>query len=115
MVRELTKAEQARGALIGTPGSMHARHSDKPPKQYGPGFYGSKKWTLGFVLGTILTFAAFAGFIVYEETRHAEKVEEQHSDDPTTNTPGSDDGEESRDTSGTAMGADPASVVVPAL
>lgn len=108
MVRELTKAEQARGALIGTPGSMHARHSDKPPKEYGPGFYGSKKWTLGFWLATILTLAVFAGFIVYEETRHAEQVEEEHSE-------GTNVEEETLDTSGTAMGADPASVDVPAL
>lgn len=115
MVRELTKAEQARGALVGTPGSTHARHSNKPPKEYGPGFYGSKKWTLGFWLATVLVFAAFIGFIVYEETRPEQHHDEQQQDDPTTNTPGSDDGEETLDTSGTAMGADPASTRVPAL
>ena len=104
MVRELTKAEQARGALVGTPGSTHARHSNKPPKQYGPGFYGSKKWTLGFWLATVLVFAAFLGFIVYEETRPSDVDNEA---------PGVD--EETLDTSGTAMGADPASVDVPAL
>ena len=110
MVRQITKAEQARGALIGTPGSMHARHSSKPPKQYGPGFFGGRGWKWGFVLLTLLALVAFVGFIVYEETRPAEHAEETEQD-PQTDTPGSDDGEESNDTSGTALGATPTSVV----
>ena len=103
MVRELTRAEQARGALIGTPGSMHARHSSKPSKQYGPGFFGGRGWKWGFVLLTLLSMAAFVGFIVYEETRPAEHAEESEQD-PQTDTPGSDDGEETNDTSGSALG-----------
>ena len=102
MVRELMKAEQARGALIGTPGSMHARHSSKPAKQYGPGFFGSRSWKWAFYLGTLLTIVAFIGFVVYEESQHAQTVDE-HQQDPHTNTPGSDNGGESRDTSGTAL------------
>ena len=104
MVRELTKAEQARGALIGTPGSAHARHSTKPAKQYGPGFFGGKGWTFLFWLGTLLAAALFVAFIVYEETRPSDHAEESEQD-PSTETPGSDDGEGSRDNSGTAMGA----------
>ena len=111
MVRELTKAEQARGALIGTPGSTHARHSTKPTRQYGPGFFGGKGWTFAFWLGTLLVAVVFVGFIVYEETRPSDHAEETEQD-PGTETPGSDDGEESRDTSGTALGA--TSVTLPA-
>ena len=103
MIRELTKAEQARGALIGTPGSMHARHSTKPPKEYGPGFFGGRGWKRGFYLGTVLTTAAFVGFVVYEESQHADQVDE-HQQDPGTRTPGTDNTGESRDTSGTALG-----------
>ena len=103
MIRELTKAEQARGALIGTPGSTHARHSSKPSKQYGPGFFGGRGWKWGFVLLTLLSLFAFVGCIVYEETRHGEHAEETEQE-PQPDTPGSHDGEQSNDTSGTALG-----------
>jgi hypothetical protein len=103
VVRELTKAEQARGALVGTPGSMHARHSSKPAKQYGPGFFGSRSWKWAFYLGTLLTIAAFVGYIAWNEAQHAQTVDE-HEQDPGTETPGTDNTEESRDNSGTALG-----------
>jgi hypothetical protein len=103
VVRELTKAEQARAALIGTPGSVHTRHSSKPPKQYGPGFFGGRGFKWAFLLACLLSLVAFVTMIVVLEARHAEHAEESEQD-PTTQTPGTDDAEESRDTSGISLG-----------
>jgi len=84
VVRELTKAEQARGARLGTPGSIHARHSTKPAKQYGPGFFGSRRWKWSFILGTLLCVVAFVGLVVYERTRPEEPGHHEETEAPGT-------------------------------
>jgi hypothetical protein len=67
VVREIIAAEQARGALTGTPGSHHARHSGKPTPSYGPGFFGGKKWSRLFWLGVLVSAVVFFGGIGYLE------------------------------------------------
>lgn len=79
MVREIVAAEQAQGALTGTPGSHHERHSGKPTPSYGPGFFGGKKWSRLFWLGVLLTFAIFFGGVGYLEAT-AEHGGESHSE-----------------------------------
>lgn len=107
MVRELVKAEQARGALLGTPGSVHTRHGSEG-KQYGPGFFGGRGWKWGFILAVLLTSALFVGFIIWNEARHSTHSEES-GEGTGTHTPGAEDHGESHESSG-ALGVAPADV-----